>query len=67
MIVQKIQRKKMSMIPIILDTDIGTNVYDALALRLAVHSPEIDILVVTSVGVDVHLRLSSGVTGACLD
>jgi purine nucleosidase len=44
------------MIPIILDTDIGTDVDDALALTLAVHSPEIDILAVTTVGVDARLR-----------
>jgi inosine-uridine nucleoside N-ribohydrolase len=35
------------MIPIILDTDIGTDVDDALALTLAVRSPEIDILTIT--------------------
>ena len=44
------------MIPIILDTDIGTDVDDALALALAVRSPEIDILAVTTVGVDACLR-----------
>ena len=44
------------MIPIILDTDIGTDVDDALALTLAVHSPEIDILAVTTVGADICLR-----------
>jgi purine nucleosidase len=44
------------MIPIILDTDIGTDVDDVLALTLAVRSPEIDILAVTTVGVDVRLR-----------
>ena len=44
------------MIPIILDTDIGTDVDDALALTLAVRSPEIDILAVTTVGVDACLR-----------
>ena len=44
------------MIPIILDTDIGTDVDDALALTLAVRSPEIDILAVTTVGVDSGLR-----------
>jgi purine nucleosidase len=44
------------MIPIILDTDIGTDVDDALALTLAVRSPEIDILAVTTVGVDAGLR-----------
>ncbi len=44
------------MIPIILDTDIGTDVDDALALALAVRSPEIDLLAVTTVGVDACLR-----------
>jgi|WetSurMetagenome_2_1015567.scaffolds.fasta_scaffold27366_3 purine nucleosidase len=44
------------MIPIILDTDIGTDVDDALALTLAARSPEIDILAVTTVGADVRLR-----------
>ncbi len=44
------------MIPIVLDTDIGTDVDDALALTLAVGSPEIDILAVTTVGVDACLR-----------
>lgn len=44
------------MIPIILDTDIGTDVDDALALAFAVRSPELDILAVTTVGVDVRLR-----------
>jgi purine nucleosidase len=44
------------MIPIILDADIGTDVDDALALTFAVRSPEIDILAVTTVGVDVRLR-----------
>lgn len=44
------------MIPVILDTDIGTDVDDALALTFAVRSPEIDILAVTTVGVDVRLR-----------
>jgi purine nucleosidase len=36
------------MIPIILDTDIGTDVDDALALTLAVRPPEIEILAVTT-------------------
>jgi inosine-uridine nucleoside N-ribohydrolase len=49
-------KQETLMIPIILDTDIGTDVDDALALTLAVRSPEIDILAVTTVGVDVHLR-----------
>lgn len=44
------------MIPIIFDTDIGSDVDDALALTLAVHSPELDVLAVTTVDGDVHLR-----------
>ena len=44
------------MIPIILDTDIGTDVDDALALTLAVRSPEIDILAVTTVGAEARVR-----------
>lgn len=44
------------MIPIILDTDIDTDVDNALALTLVVRSPEIDILAVTTVGVDIRLR-----------
>jgi purine nucleosidase len=39
-----------------LDTDIGTDVDDALALTFAARSPEIDILAVTTVGVDPCLR-----------
>ena len=41
---------------IILDTDIGTDVDDALALSLAVKSPEIDLIAVTTVYGDVNLR-----------
>ena len=41
---------------IILDTDIGTDVDDALALALAVCSPEIDLVAVTTVYGDVELR-----------
>jgi len=41
---------------IILDTDIGTDVDDALALSLAIKSPEIDLLAVTTVYGDVALR-----------
>ena len=42
--------------PIILDTDIGTDVDDALALGLALASPEIDLRAVTIVSGDVRLR-----------
>jgi len=38
------------MLPIILDTDIGTDVDDALALAFAAHSTELDIRGVTTVG-----------------
>ncbi len=43
-------------IPVILDTDIGTDVDDCLALALLLASPEIDLLGVTCVYGDVHLR-----------
>ena len=42
--------------PIILDTDIGTDVDDAFALVMAVKEPEIDLLAVTTVYGDVALR-----------
>ncbi len=41
---------------IILDTDIGSDVDDALALGLAVRSPEVDLVAVTTVYGDVALR-----------
>lgn len=41
---------------IILDTDIGSDVDDAMALLFALHSPELDIKGVTTVYGDVHLR-----------
>lgn len=44
------------MVKVILDTDIGTDVDDAMALALAVKSPEIDIEGVTTVYGDVQLR-----------
>jgi len=42
--------------PIVLDTDIGTDVDDAIALALALASPEIDLCAVTVVSGDVQLR-----------
>jgi purine nucleosidase len=45
-----------SPIPFVLDTDIGTDVDDALALTLALASPELDLLGVTVVDGDVELR-----------
>ncbi len=44
------------MLPIILDTDIGTDVDDALALTLAIQSPELKVLAVTTVDGDPRLR-----------
>ncbi len=43
-------------IPILLDTDIGTDIDDAFALALVVKSPEFDLLGVTTVSGDTHAR-----------
>lgn len=43
-------------IPIIFDTDIGDDIDDALALALALQSPELDVRAVTTVIDDVSLR-----------
>lgn len=43
-------------IPVILDTDIGTDVDDALALALILASPELDLIGITCVYGDVELR-----------
>jgi purine nucleosidase len=43
-------------IPIIFDTDIGDDIDDALALALALQSPELDVRAVTTVIDDVELR-----------
>jgi inosine-uridine nucleoside N-ribohydrolase len=43
-------------VPMILDTDIGTDVDDAFALALALASPEIDLRGVTTVGSDADIR-----------
>jgi inosine-uridine nucleoside N-ribohydrolase len=43
-------------IPVILDTDIGTDIDDAYALALCVASPELDLLGVTTVNGDTHTR-----------
>lgn len=43
-------------IPVILDTDIGTDVDDALALALILNSPELNLVGVTCVYGDVDLR-----------
>jgi purine nucleosidase len=43
-------------VPIILDTDIGGDIDDALALALALQSPEIDVRAVTTVSDDTESR-----------
>ena len=48
--------KKKKAIPIILDTDIGTDVDDAFALALILASPELDLRGVTTVGTDPQTR-----------
>ncbi len=46
-------------VPIILDTDIGTDIDDAFALALALSSPEIDLRAVTTVSADAYGRDAS--------
>jgi len=43
-------------IPILVDTDIGTDIDDAFALALVVKSPELELLGVTTVSGDTHAR-----------
>jgi purine nucleosidase len=43
-------------IPILLDTDIGTDIDDAFALALVARSPELQLLGVTTVSGDTHAR-----------
>jgi inosine-uridine nucleoside N-ribohydrolase len=43
-------------IPILLDTDIGTDIDDAFALALVLKSPEFELLGVTTVSGDTHAR-----------
>jgi inosine-uridine nucleoside N-ribohydrolase len=42
--------------PVILDTDLGTDVHDAMALGLAAAPPERELLGVTTVHADASLR-----------
>ena len=46
----------MNSVKLVLDTDIGTDVDDALALSFALNSPEIELLAVTVVSTEVKLR-----------
>src|SRR5258706_11992658 len=43
-------------IPIILDTDLGDSIDDAMALAFALHSPELDVRAVTTVIDDVESK-----------
>jgi len=46
----------MEPIKLILDTNIGTDIDDAIALALAMRSPELDLIGVTTVNSDTALR-----------
>lgn len=50
----------VSKIPILLDTDIGTDIDDAFALALIVRSPELELLGVTTVSGDTEARARLG-------
>src|SRR6478752_9760744 len=50
------QQRAPARIPIILDTDIGDSIDDALALAFALHSPELDVRAVTTVIDDVESK-----------
>src|SRR5262245_12526603 len=43
-------------VPILLDTDIGTDLDDAFALALLLASPEVDLRGITTVGADTNVR-----------
>jgi purine nucleosidase len=49
-------------VPFVLDTDIGTDVDDALALALAVRHPEIDLRAITTVSGDTRKRAAIAAT-----
>ncbi len=51
-----VQGQAQARIPIILDTDIGDSIDDALALAFALHSPELDVRAVTTVIDDVESK-----------
>src|SRR5665213_97966 len=50
------QERAQARIPIIIDTDIGDSIDDALALAFALHSPELDVRAVTTVIDDVESK-----------
>jgi len=54
-------------VEVIIDTDVGDDIDDALALALACKSPEVKLLAVTTVygRVDLRARLASAILSAC--
>ncbi len=50
------QATAIERIPILLDTDIGSDVDDAFALALILASPELEMRGVTTCGSDPHIR-----------
>lgn len=50
------QERVQARIPILLDTDLGDSIDDALALAFALHSPELDVRAVTTVIDDVESK-----------
>jgi purine nucleosidase len=51
-----LSRAQSKPVPVIFDTDIGDDIDDALALALALQSPELDVKLVTTVADDVESR-----------
>src|SRR5947209_2534835 len=54
--VRAAERPPADKVPILLDTDIGSDIDDAFALALALASPELDLQGVTTVGSDAEDR-----------
>src|SRR4051794_38528381 len=50
------QEKKPDKIPVLLDTDLGSDIDDAFALALALASPELDVQAITTVGAQAEDR-----------
>ena len=48
--------RQLTSIPILLDTDVGTDVDDAIAIALVLAAPELDLRAVTTVSGDVRMR-----------
>src|SRR5688572_9567785 len=48
--------EKLKRVPVLIDTDIGSDIDDALALALVIQSPELDLRGVTTVSGDAYTR-----------